>query len=130
MATLLLSTRLYIPPPRSNLIAAPAGFGKTTSAAMQGSNGPAIVVKGPTPYEIVIEDHLMSQRLRQFGGLRVTHRASGETVITGQVCDQSALSGLLNWLHHLGGVLVLVRRLYDDRVSVRIWQVESHWSVS
>lgn len=83
-------------------------------AAMQDSNGPAIVVKDPTPYEIVIEDHLMPQRLRQFGDLRVTHRASGETVITGLFPDQAALLGLLNWLHDLGVVLVLVRRLHDD----------------
>lgn len=34
-------------------------------------------------------------------GLSVSHRANGETVLNGQISDQSALIGLLNRLHGL-----------------------------
>jgi hypothetical protein len=78
------------------------------------SNRQAAAARGSTPYEIVIEGHLTPQRLPQFENLRVTHRASGETVIVGPFPDQSALLGLLNWLHNLGVVLISVRQL-DDR---------------
>jgi hypothetical protein len=62
-------------------------------------------------YEIVIEGHLAPHRVQQFEGLEVTHQSNGETSITGPIPDQSALLGLLNWLHDLGAVLVSVRRL-------------------
>jgi hypothetical protein len=62
-------------------------------------------------YEIVIEGHLAPHRLQQFEGLEVTHQSNGETSITGPIPDQSALLGVLNWLHDLGAVLVSVRRL-------------------
>jgi hypothetical protein len=81
--------------------------------ATQGSNGQATEVGESIPYEIVIADHLTPQRLLQFGDLEVTLRASGETVIVGPFPDQSALFGLLNWLHDLGVVLISARRLCD-----------------
>jgi len=62
-------------------------------------------------YEIMIEGHLAPHRVQQFEGLEVTHQSNGETSITGPIPDQSALLGLLNWLHDLGAVLVSVRRL-------------------
>jgi hypothetical protein len=62
-------------------------------------------------YEIMIEGHLAPHRVQQFEGLEVTHQSYGETSITGPIPDQSALLGLLNWLHDLGAVLVSVRRL-------------------
>ena len=63
------------------------------------------------PYEIRIQGHLAPRRLRWFDGLTVRHEPSGETVIVGPVRDQSALYGLLNWLHNIGAVLLSVRRL-------------------
>jgi hypothetical protein len=69
------------------------------------------LAKEPTVYEIVIKGHLAPHRLQQFEGLEVTHQSSGETLITGPVPDQSALLGLLNWLHDLGTVLISVKRL-------------------
>ena len=64
-----------------------------------------------TIYEIRVQGHLSSQRLRAFDGLAVGHDPNGETTIIGSFPDQSALFGLLNWLHDLGAVLISVRRL-------------------
>jgi hypothetical protein len=69
------------------------------------------LTKESTVYEIVIEGHLAPHRVRQFEDLAVTHRPNGETVLLGPLPDQSALFGLLNWLHNLGAVLVSVQRL-------------------
>lgn len=66
--------------------------------------------KDPTVYEIKIKDRLAPHRLQQFEGLTVTHQPNGETILVGPFPDQSALFGLLNWLHDLGAVLMSVRR--------------------
>jgi hypothetical protein len=62
-------------------------------------------------YEIYVQGHLSPQRFRRFEGLTVGHKPSGETVLIGSFPDQSALLGLLNWLHDLGAVLISVKRL-------------------
>jgi len=62
-------------------------------------------------YEIRIESHLAPRRFREFEDLTVTQDPNGETVLMGVFPDQSALHGLLNWLHNLGATLVAVRRL-------------------
>ena len=67
----------------------------------------------PEQYRIRIEGHLAPHRLQAFEGLTVTHRPDGDTELVGRIADQSALYGLLNWLHDLGTPLVSVRRLRD-----------------
>jgi hypothetical protein len=69
------------------------------------------LAKESAVYEIVVKGHLAPHRLRQFEDLMVTHQPSGETVLAGSFPDQSALLGLLNWLHDLGVMLISVRRL-------------------
>jgi len=71
-----------------------------------------------TDYEIRVQGHLSPQRVNEFEGLVVRHLPNGETALCGPFPDQSALLGLLTWLHDLGAVLVSVRRLAatDDRV--------------
>lgn len=69
------------------------------------------LAKESAVYEIVIKGHLAPHRLQQFEDSVVTHQPSGETVLVGPFPDQSALLGLLNWLHDLGAALVSVRRL-------------------
>ena len=64
-------------------------------------------------YEIVIQGHLTLHRFRQFENLTVIYDASGETVLTYPIPDQSALLGLLNWLYDLGVVLISIRRLKE-----------------
>jgi hypothetical protein len=62
-------------------------------------------------YEIVIQEHLALHRFRQFENLSVIYDSGGKTVLTCPIPDQSALLGLLNWLHDLGVVLISIRRL-------------------
>jgi hypothetical protein len=69
------------------------------------------LAKESAAYEIVAKGHLAPHRLRRFEGLTVTHQPSGETVLVGSFPDQSALLGLLNWLHDLGIALISVKRL-------------------
>ncbi|MBN1978110.1 MAG: hypothetical protein JW918_12005 [Anaerolineae bacterium] len=64
-------------------------------------------------YEVRVQGHLSPQRFREFEGLTVNHQPDGGTVLAGPFPDQSALLGLLNWLHDLGAVLVSVRRLEE-----------------
>lgn len=82
-----------------------------TMAASRDSDKEATLAKKPDEYAIVIEGHLPSRRFQQFEDLAVTHQPNGETLLVGAMLDQSALFGLLNWLHDLGAVLVSVRRV-------------------
>jgi hypothetical protein len=68
------------------------------------------MLQGHATYEIVINGHLAHHRLRQFEGLKTTHRPDGQTILCGLFPDQSALLGLLNWLHDLGAVVISVTR--------------------
>jgi hypothetical protein len=64
--------------------------------------------------EIWVEGHLAPHRLRHFEGVRSRQTADGQTLIMGSFRDQSALFGLLTWLHGLGVVLNGMRRLKDN----------------
>lgn len=70
-----------------------------------------------TIYEIRVQGHLSPQRFSGFENL-TANQADGETVLAGPFPDQSALLGLLNWLHDLGAVLVSVRQLEGTRDRV------------
>jgi hypothetical protein len=63
-----------------------------------------------TIYEIRVQGRLSPQRFRRFENLTVD-QADGGMVLTGSFPDQSALFGLLNWLHDLGIALISVKRL-------------------
>ncbi|MEJ2331043.1 MAG: hypothetical protein P8Z33_14655 [Gammaproteobacteria bacterium] len=63
-----------------------------------------------TTYEIRVQGHLSPHRFRGFENL-TANQADDETVLAGPFSDQSALLGLLNWLHDLGVTLVSVKRL-------------------
>jgi hypothetical protein len=58
-----------------------------------------------------MEGHLSQCRFRKLEGLTITLQPNGEMVLAGPMPDQSALFGLLNWLHNLGAPLVSVGRL-------------------
>jgi hypothetical protein len=64
-------------------------------------------------YQIRVRGHLALHRLRPFEGLAVRQEPGGDTMLEGRLRDQSALYGLLAWLHNLGVSLVSVRRLGD-----------------
>jgi hypothetical protein len=64
-----------------------------------------------TTYEIRVQGHISPRRFRGFEGLSVSHHPDGETVLVGSFPDQSALFGLLNWLHDLGILLISVNQI-------------------
>ncbi|HEY7430007.1 MAG TPA: hypothetical protein VH641_04655 [Streptosporangiaceae bacterium] len=68
-------------------------------------------MKDPGRYEICVEGVLDQRWSSWFGGLRITSRPGGVTVITGLVPDQVALHGLLIKVRDLNLPLISVRRL-------------------
>ena len=62
----------------------------------------------PTLYQIRIKGHLGRQWSDWFDGLTITLEDNGDTLLTGQLIDQSALHGLLKKLRDLGIPLLSV----------------------
>ena len=60
-------------------------------------------------YEIRVKEQLGRYWSAWFGGLTVTSKANGETVLTGEVVDQAALHGLLSKVNDLHLTLLSVR---------------------
>lgn len=61
-------------------------------------------------YTIRVTGHLTGKVLTLFDGFTATLLPTGETLLNGQVQDQSALYGVLRRIHDLGLTLVLVER--------------------
>lgn len=79
----------------------------------------------PEQYEIRIRGHLDHRWADWFEGLTITHKANGETLLTGPVTDQPALHGLLKKVRDLGLPLISVNQikqkkseLPDDATSI------------
>ena len=61
--------------------------------------------------EIKIEGHLSDQRTRSFEGLQVKYLSNGETLISGEIKDQSQLFGILILIRDMGIPLLAVNCL-------------------
>ena len=59
-------------------------------------------------FEIKIDGHLSDQRTRSFEGLQVTYLTNGETLISGEIKDQSQLFGILIRIRDMGIQLMYV----------------------
>lgn len=55
---------------------------------------------------ICVHGHLPNQWLDWFSGLQVVNRADGDAELSGEVCDQAALFGVLIRLRDLGMSIV------------------------
>ncbi len=64
--------------------------------------------QGPGLYEIRIQGHLDYRWTAWFDGLSISNESDGNTVIRGEVVDQSALHGLLQKVRDIGLPLVSV----------------------
>jgi hypothetical protein len=62
-------------------------------------------------YEIQVEGILDQHWSNWFGGMTITSKPGGETVIAGPVADEAALHGLLTKIRDLNLPLISVRRL-------------------
>jgi hypothetical protein len=62
-------------------------------------------------YEIIVEGRLPSGWADWCDGFTSVLLETGETLLTGQVADQSALVGLLRAICHMNLTLVSVRRV-------------------
>jgi hypothetical protein len=68
-------------------------------------------------YKIRIKGHLRHQWTDWFEGLTITLEDNGETLLTGQVIDQSALHGLLKKVRDLGLPLLSVNHIEPDKTE-------------
>ncbi len=62
-------------------------------------------------YRIRVGGHLDSGWSEWFEGLRLTHEANGETVLSGPIVDEAALHGVLAKVRDLGLPLLAVNRV-------------------
>src|SRR5512146_1083442 len=66
-------------------------------------------------YEIRIEGLIDDRWSEWLGGMALTHEDNGETVLLGELRDQTALQGVLERIRDLGLELISVRRLDGSR---------------
>jgi hypothetical protein len=59
-------------------------------------------------YQILLKEQLDEGWSGWFGGLTVTTRANGETILTGEIVDQAALHGLLSKVRDLQLTLLAI----------------------
>lgn len=65
----------------------------------------------PYHYEIRVEGHLTDRWTGWFEGLAIQNESEDETTLSGILCDQAALFGILSKIHALNLTLVSVNRL-------------------
>ena len=66
-------------------------------------------------YKIRLQGCLDEHWASWFGEMKLTNEPDGETVLDGQVPDQSALQCVLRKIHELGLTLISVQRCRRDR---------------
>ena len=65
----------------------------------------------PELYAIRLKGHLEARWADRFGGMTITLKEDGDTLLTGPVADQAALHGLLKKVRDLGLPLLSVNRI-------------------
>ena len=71
----------------------------------------------PPVYEIKIRGHLGRQWADRFGGLAITWKNDGDSLLTGPVADQATLHGLLRKLRDLGIPLISINKKEEEMIS-------------
>jgi len=71
--------------------------------------------KGPMPnekiYQIRVQDHISESWSTWFEGMTIFREESGNTTLTGQLPDQTALHGILMKIRDLGLTLLEVKTI-------------------
>jgi hypothetical protein len=65
----------------------------------------------PTYYEIRVSNHLSSQWVEWFDGLVIANHPDGQATLTGPLCDQAALFGVLEKVRDLNLGLIAVNNI-------------------
>ena len=65
-------------------------------------------------YQIRVQGHLPESWSEWFGGFDIETRPDGESVLTGEVIDQTALYSLLDRIRDIGLTLNEVKRLDEE----------------
>jgi len=65
----------------------------------------------PKKYVIRIQNHLDTHWENWFEGMSFKHAGDGQTILSGEVEDQSALLGLLEKIHNLNLTIISVRKV-------------------
>jgi hypothetical protein len=71
-------------------------------------------------YKIVVKGQLDSEWSEWFDGLTISPTASGETILTGPIADQTALQGVLIKIRDLGLPLLSLVRTATERENESI----------
>jgi hypothetical protein len=79
------------------------------------TNNQWISKEKPPIYEIRVEGLVDSLWAEWFDGMAITYAYGKETILTGELQDQTALHGVLGRIRDLGINLVSVRRLVRDQ---------------
>ncbi len=70
--------------------------------------------ESPYWYEIRLQEQISEQSRSWFDDLSITSTSSGETLLAGQMVDQSALHGLLALIRDLNLTLISVNRVEKE----------------
>lgn len=65
----------------------------------------------PTKYMIRVKNHLDLHWEGWFEGMTIEHTEDGQTILTGEIIDQSALHGLLEKIRNLNLTLISVQKI-------------------
>jgi hypothetical protein len=71
--------------------------------------------ENPLIYEIRVEGLVDSLWAEWFDGMAITYAYGKETILTGELQDQTALHGVLGRIRDLGINLISVRRIIRDQ---------------
>jgi hypothetical protein len=82
-----------------------------------------MMVNGSDPkrqmiYQIKIKGHLDNDWSDWFEGLTITPVEGGDTLLSGPICDDAALHGLLKKIRDLGMPLISVNRIESDQADL------------
>ncbi len=72
-------------------------------------------IKDSKSYQIRVQGHLPYSWSEWFGGFEINTRPNGESVMTGEITDQTALHSLLERIRDIGLTLIEVKRLDEEQ---------------
>jgi len=69
------------------------------------------VSKKSDVYQICVQGYITANWSEWLQSVRIKHKGNGVTILIGQITDQSALQGLLDYLFDMGITILSLKRL-------------------